>query len=369
MATKTKRAKALLPSGMRAELFERMSVKTMRYVQSVPAKQAEGLVARVYNMLAADAFINGSVTSHSKVPELMAGMWTGGRETILVSDRLDRTSKEAMSATLSQVNDCPYCADMLISLVHSNGEHEIASGIFANDEEQITDPVMRERCAWIRAVATAGSEAPLKPPFTAEELPEAIGSLFVFSYINRFSHVVMDGSPVAAPFGLQTVKNAALRMFGFELRPTTARILEPGLALDLLPPAPLPDDFGWAVANPRVADALARWAAIIQRETPRAVSPEVRELVEASLQRWQGELMPLSHSWVEDEVKGLTGEARVVARLALVVGKASYQFDGSLAEDVLAYGQDEERFIRVLAWASHSGARRVADRYYKYFQA
>ena len=71
-------------------------------------------------------------------------------------------------------------------------------------------------------------------------------------------------------------------MFGFELRPTTARALEAGLALALLPPAPLPDDLGWSVANPRVADGLARWAAAIERETPKAVSPEVRELLEAS---------------------------------------------------------------------------------------
>lgn len=313
--------------------------------------------------------LGAALTYLKPPPELMAGMWLGGRETILVSDRLDRTSKEAMSATLSQVNDCSYCADMLISLMHSSGEHQVASGIFANDEKQITDLVMQERCTWIRAVATAGPEAPPKPPFTAEELPEAIGSLFVFSYINRFSHVVMDGSPVAAPFGLPTVKNAALRMFGFNLRPTTARALEPGLALDLLPPAPLPDDFGWAAPNPRVADALARWAAVIERETPEAISPAVRELVEGSLQQWQGELMPLSRSWVEDEAPGLTGEDRAVARLALVVAKASYQFDESLAQGVLGCDQDEERLIRVLAWASHSGARRFANGYYKYFLA
>ena len=119
------------------------------------------------------------------------------------------------------------------------------------------------------------------------------------------------------------------------IRPTTARVLEPGLALDLLPPGPLPDDFGWAAPNPRVADALARWAAVIERVTPEAISPAVRELVEGSLQQWQGELMPLSHSWVEDETPGLTGEDRAVARLALMVAKASYQFDESLAQDVL----------------------------------
>ena len=48
---------------------------------------------------------------------------------------------------------------------------------------------------------------------------------------------------------------------------------------------------------------------------------------------------------------------------------ASSQFDESLAEDVLGYDQDEARFIRILAWASHLGARRVADRYYKHFLA
>ncbi len=68
-------------------------------------------------------------------------------------------------------------------------------------------------------------------------------------------------------------------------------------------------------------------------------------------------------------MKGLTGEDRAVARLALVVANASYQFDESLAAGVLRFDQNEERFIRVLAWASHSGARRVADRYYKYFLA
>ncbi len=87
------------------------------------------------------------------------------------------------------------------------------------------------------------------------------------------------------------------------------------------------------------------------------------------MQRWQGELMPLSRSWVDEEVRDLTGEDRTVARLALVVAKASYQFDDSLAEEVLGHDRDEERFIRVLAWASHAGARRVADRYYRYFQA
>jgi hypothetical protein len=352
----------MLPAKIRFWLFDRLSVKTMRYVSAVPTSKAEGLVARVYHMIAEDFFINGSLTSHSKVPELLAGVWTGGRETILVSDRVDRTTKEAMTATLSRLNDCPYCGDMLISLVYGGGKHDAAQQIFSESEDQITDDILRDRLAWVIAVSTPGSEVPAQTPFTSEELPEAIGSLLAMSHINRFSHVVMDGSPVNAPFGLQRVKSAALKVFGAELKVTTERRIEPGRALDLLPAAPLPDDMVWAKTNPRIADALSRWAAAIERESSRVVSPAVRELVQESLQRWEGELMPISRSWVDEEVAGLDGKDRHIARLALVAAKASYQVDDALVEAVQGEDRDETRLIRVLAWASFSAARRIAGR-------
>jgi hypothetical protein len=36
-----------------------------------------------------------------------------------------------------------------------------------------------------------------------------IASLLAMSHINRFSHVVMDGSPVKFPLGLKGIKSAA----------------------------------------------------------------------------------------------------------------------------------------------------------------
>src|SRR5262249_62025462 len=69
----------MLLTKLRFELIERMSVKTMRYVSAVPRAKADGLVARIYDMIAEDFFINGSLTSHSKVPTLLAGGWPSGR--------------------------------------------------------------------------------------------------------------------------------------------------------------------------------------------------------------------------------------------------------------------------------------------------
>jgi hypothetical protein len=334
----------------------------MRYVHAIPRRKANGLVAQVYDMIEEDFFINGSLTGRSKVPALMAGIWTAGRESILVNDHLDRTTKEAMNAVLSQVNDCPYCGDMLISLVHAGGKHQAASNIFSESIAQITDATLRNRLEWVKSIATPGTTTHPLLPFTAEQLPEAIAALMVMSDINRFSHVVMDGSPVSAPLGLQRVKAAALLLFGNELRSTHVEPITPGRALALLPPAPLPADLQWATPNPRIADALARWAAVVERETSGAVSPAVRELVACNLREWNGDPMPISRSWVDSEVSMLTGQERAIARLALVLAKAPYQVDKNLVEDVLREDRSEERFIRILAWASSSGARRFGRR-------
>src|SRR5262245_15670878 len=352
----------MLPKPFRYWLFETLSVKTMRYVQAIPRRQATGLVAQVYDMIEEDFFINGSLTSRSKVPALMPGIWTAGRECVLVDDRLDRTTKEAMNAVLSQVNECPYCGDMLISLVHAGGKHEAASNIFAESEARVTDDTLRKRLTWVKAIATPGTKTRPPAPFTAEELPEAIAALMAMSDINRFSHVVMDGSPVSAPLGLQGVKAAALWLFGGELRATHVKPLTPGRALPLLPPASLPADMRWATPNPRIADTLARWSAVVEREASVVVSSAAREFVNRNLQDWNGALMPISPSWVNSEVSELTGQDRAIARLALVLAKAPYQVDERLVEDARNEDQSEERFIRILAWASFSGARRFAQR-------
>lgn len=350
----------MLPPSIRYWLFDTLSVQTMRYVSAVPTRAARGLTKTVYNMIREDFFKNGSLTSRSKVPELMAAIWTGGREAMLVADKVDRTTKDAISAVLSQVNDCPYCEDMLVSLVHAGGDHEAAKDIFVQTDFDGSDETLRRRLAWVKAIATPGHERVPDTPFTEEELPEVIGTLMGMSDINRFSHVVMEDSPVEAPFGLRSVKAWALRMFGAELEATRRVPLVPGRALDLLPEAELPTDMRWAKPNLRVADAISRYAAAVEREGAKVVSPEARRAILDSLNRWNGEQMPLDGRWVDRDVEALDGEDEAVARLAIVLAKASYRVTEKMVVNVLDEGRDEERFIRILAWSSFSAARRFA---------
>lgn len=353
---------AILPKQLRFWLFDTLSLKTMRYVDAVPRRDADGVVAEAYRQISEDFFINGSLTSRSRVPNLLAAIWVAGRETILVDDKLDRTTKEAMTATLSGINDCPYCGDMLVSLVHAGERPEDAMQILNEQEEAIGDPVLRDRLAWVKAVASPGSELPTVVPFSDDQLPEAIGSIMAMSDVNRFSHVVMAGSPVSEPLGISHIKRWALRIFGNELKATHSDPLVPGRALALLPQAELPDDMHWASANPRVADAVARWAAAVEKEAEGVISQAIKKCVHQSLSVWKGELMPLSRSWVEDEVSGLSGEEKAIARFALLLAKASYQIDDALVEALLGSERDQIRFIRILAWSSFTASRYVANR-------
>lgn len=351
----------MLPAKLRYWLFDTLSVQTMRYVTAVKNREAQGQTKEVYDMIREDFFKNGSLTSRSRVPDMMAAIWTAGREAMLVPDKVDRTTKDAISAVLSQINDCPYCEDMLISLVHAGGEHDAAGEIFAGSEFSRPDDLLRRRLEWVAALATSCGEDLPETPFSEEQLPEVIGTLMGMSDINRFSHVVMTDSPVSAPFGLRSIKALALRLFGSELVVTRQVALEPGRALSLLPEAELPADMEWARPNPRVADAVARYAAAVEREGAKAISAPVRKSIITSLQNWNGETMPLDGRWVDRDIASLSGEDRAIARLAIVLAKASYRVTDDMVGEVLGENGDEERFIRILAWSSAAAARRFAE--------
>ena len=351
----------LLPEKIRFKLFDRLSLKTMRYVHAVSRRDAGPMVKAIYDQIAEDFFINGSLTSRSKVPNLLAAIWTGGREAILVDDKLDRTTKEAMAATLSSINDCPYCGEMLVSLVHAGERAEDAKHILREKEEEITDPILRERLSWVRAVSMSGSSKPESTPFTREELPEAICTIMAMSDINRFSHIVMDGSPVDVPFGSQRLKEVVLGVFGNELKSTHTRPLSAGTSLHFTPSALLPEDMQWASDNTRIAQAAAQWAATVEKEAEPVVPFKVKQLVYGSLKGWENEKMPMNRQWVEQELGALAGEERAIAKLALLLAKASYQIDDDVVKNVID-NKSEERFIRILAWCSFTAARYTASR-------
>jgi hypothetical protein len=122
----------------------------------------------------------------------------------------------------------------------------------------------------------------------------------------------------------------------------------------------LPDEFGWARANPVVADAFAGFAHVVD-EAGECVLPEpVRHLVSKRVEAWQGETMPMSRRWVENAIGALEQAHRPAARLTLLTALASYQVDFGTVETFRAYYPEDAQLIAATAWASLTAARRVS---------
>jgi hypothetical protein len=133
----------------------------------------------------------------------------------------------------------------------------------------------------------------------------------------------------------------------------------PGDALDLLPVAPLPAEFGWAAVQPRVAGALSRAAAAIGQAGERAVPRPVRDLVLDRLSSWDGEPPGPGRSWAGVAAADLPAADRAVGRLALLTALASYQVCPADVDAVRPGG--EEGLIGLTAWASMAAARRIGS--------
>lgn len=347
----------MMPAKVRNRVFDKLSGLTMRkFFTPLSMANATGLAEKVLQQSQRDFFINGTITSHAACSKLMAGMWMGGREIALTNNRLPAWLKKAMGAALSEVNKCPYCEDFLLSLTHGAQETDIALSLRTDNLASITDELTRKRLQWTKASVSKNARELSSPPFDADQMPEALGTLVVFGYTNKISDFTMGGSPIPA-----SLRSGALRLFGMELRESVALDLEHGASLDLLPVAKLPDELHWAAGNPLVAEGLARWNQVIEQEIDFALPEEVQQAIREKMSIWKGGPAPMSRNWVEEEVKDLHGKDREMARLVLLVAKASYQIDDGIIEKVTQHNISEADLVRLGAWGAFIGAKTAAS--------
>jgi AhpD family alkylhydroperoxidase len=340
---------------MIAEIMIDRMAKTIKYVTPVPYGSATGQTAEVYQQMLADFLPIPLLTLHSPAPEVMAGVWSILRETLLAG-QVERSLKEAVAATVSQTNACPFCVDAHTSMLHATSSHDAASAILSGDYDRIHDPQLHALVQWTLANRTSNGNRVLPPPFSPHDAPGIIGTALAFHYINRMVNVFLGDTLLPLPSAL---KGLTGRLLGATAGKKMVRRLQQGHSLKFIPQTNLPDDLSWAAANPAVAGAFAGFAAVIEEAGKRVVPEQVRVLVSERVQAWNGEDMGISRRWVEDAIVEIKVEHRAAARLALLTAFASYQVDSSVIEDFQSHYPDDAQLIAATAWASLTAARRV----------
>ena len=330
--------------------------KFIKYIHTIPVGTAEGLVAQAYSQIKREmAGVPEPFLIHSPSPTLLAGVWSMFRES-LVAGQVRRGLKEVAAATISQINQCPWCVEAHTLALHATGDHAAARVLLNGKDSGKPNSETQAIIEWAAMTRQPGAAILEQPPFSAEDAPEFIGTAVAFHYLNRIVNVLLPETPLPLT---PLLKSAARRTLGWLFTPWTRRAHPSGESLPLLPEADLPADLGWAEPNLAVAGAFARFAAVVERAGASALSPTVRDIVYHHVQAWTGEDPGLSRKWVEQAIRGHDEATQAVARLALLTALASHQVDEEVVQMFRIHHPSDGALVGALAWASFTAARRI----------
>lgn len=341
-------------------VFRHVAPKNIRHVHAPDFRRVEGFVAEVFRQMAAEFQIVPPVTLHHSVPRLMAGLWAVSREAY-VADPPGRALREIVGASVSHINRCPYCVDVHVAMLHGLGDGaaaQVLSGA-AIDPERLED-AQREAAAWAMATLTPAAAILRMPPFSESDAPRIIGTALLFHYLNRMVNLFLEDSPLPIPASLGWLKRNAGIAFG---RTVGRQVATLGAGAEPFPlfeaAAELPDEFGWARPDPRVAAAFALFAKVAEEAGAAFLDPEIRALVVREVDGWMGEPPGMGRGWVERAVSGLPERDRPAARLALLTAFASYQVTDA---DIAAFRDrdpSDAALIAVTGWAGFQAMKRI----------
>lgn len=327
-----------------------LSLLQVRHVSTVSFGAATGDTVRVYRELEQDfGVLAPPVALHAPVPELLAASWVTLRETMLVDGLAPRAAKEAVAAAVSAGNQCPFCTTMHTTMLDSLTVRPVSTGPGGKaGQRSRTEPAADELTAWINSAG--------KPPFAPELLPELAGTALCLQYLNRMVNIFLGPQPLP-PHAPERALGPVLRVLVGLMRGSVRATARPGTSLSLLPTAPLPQDLGWAAADPRIAQALARSTATVEQVADELVPEPVRALVGAELANWDGTDPGLGRAWLDAPLRGLRPADRPAGELALLTALASYRVDDKVVAAFRQDGSGDQELLAVTSWASLRAAR------------
>ncbi|MFC4032415.1 hypothetical protein ACFO3J_13090 [Streptomyces polygonati] len=333
----------------------------VRYVSTVPPRGAQGVVGEVYAQSKSEVGrLVEAVTMFSANPVVLTSTWAGFREPLLVAGHAPRLAKEAVAATVSQLNECPFCVDAHTIMLYGGGAADFANQLLDSAGVADVSGEYQAVVQWARSASTAATAA-APPPFAPEQAPEFLGVLVYFHFLNRVINVLVDGSFLP---GSERAKRIARRVAGKMMAKNVGAVNAPGQAVGLRTAgaARLPADLAWASGSPSVSAAMAWMAATLDEAAEHALPAGARAVVTRTVGDWNGQAQPLSAAWADEPGRELAADERPAARLALLAALAPHQVT---ERDVVAYRAsghpDDAQLVGLLSWAAFTAARHIGS--------
>jgi AhpD family alkylhydroperoxidase len=335
-------------------LVESLTRGVIEHVSPVRLGDAVGQVRLVYEQAEREFALAPPLTVHSVDSQLLAAVWAATREALIVGPH--RPVKEAIAASVSVINACPFCVDIHSMMIR---EDATTVAIQARAPERIEDARTAGAVRFALGTMEPAKAADLAKTIDAADLAAFAGTAVLFHYLNRVVNVFMrDSSPLAAAGFLRRPARAlAAATVG---RSVTGVAASPGASLALLE-SQSPNGIPWLDEHPAIGPALAALFRAAQHSLKGLASPGTVTQLTQHFSDWHGEPAPMGRSWLAEATRGIPGDELPVARLALLAGRSAYAVtEEDIASARSIHGRDVE-LVRMVAWGAGAASRRVAD--------
>ena len=337
-------------------IFRHLTPLSVRWLSQPEIGRAAGLAAEVYRQLDEEFMAVPPVTLHHLNPQLMAGVWSACRESLVVGP--DRAMKELIAVAVSQANRCPYCVQAHTSMLLGADARPALDALAADGQ---SNGALATLAAWASATGRKTSLSAGPPPFTKRQAPSFMATAVLFHYINRMVNIFLDETMMPVVGKVPVVGDQAFRIFS---NVTSGRIVRidarPGVFLTDSTPRQLSEAFAWATDDPSVAGGLLRFAEAILSAARESVDAEVQVLVKQHVTAWEGEPPGIGKGWLDAAVRELPERLRPQARLALLAAMASWAVDSSEIESCRRAGLDDRALLETTAWGAYLAAEQIA---------
>ncbi len=328
-------------------IFRNLTPLSIRHLTPPDIAHAEGLSAAVYRQLELEFQTVPPITMHHLDPELMSGVWSACRETLVAGPY--RALKEAVAVAVSDSNRCPYCVQAHTSMLEGSGAHVGDDGVPASIVE------------WAAATGDRENAIGLQPPFPRNSAPAIMGTAVMFHYINRMVNLFLDDTMMPVVGKLPLVSGPAFRLFSNFVSGRIATLdVVPGRFLTGEPKMALPEEFRWAEPDAGVSGGLLRFASSAE-SAGSTLDAAVRGLVEEVVSEWSGGLPGPGKSWLDHAVAVLPEHSRPQARIALLAALASWAADDGEIAAFRGEGADDRSLLDTAAWGAYLAAKRIAS--------
>lgn len=345
---------------MRTSLATTLSNRAFDRMAAPALPNDEESVYAVVEQIDREFMVGPPLTLHLQVPTLFAATWAALRESALAGPT-DRATREIIAASVSRLNECPFCVDSHTASTSALGEDGAAKAVRAGSIDSIRRADLRAAARWAAATRSPGDAVLSDPPFTRADEPYAIGTALAFHHINRMVSTFLKPWPIKVPAflnrrGLMTRINAV-----FPGRLLGVRNLEPGTSLAFCGEASPVAELAKLNRAPEVGRAWGAFIVAAENGGVATLSDACRSVVGDAIGRWDGADPPLGKLWREEIGSALPPAERPLAAFALTCGLAPYRVDDALVGAVRAIRPSDAAVVSIAAWASGRAVRRIAS--------